>query len=172
MTTETMKKIEIYHPKARHIISIFFWIILLLTIIFQFPNFSNKFLSFLLCVLLTVAILFDLKRLIKPAVVIDSFKISFPLNNEFVYWENIDKIEFNNIKNLEIKVKQIDQNRKKWNVPRVFDDYDDNGYLDFSLYRLDLESLKINNEQFYNTILDLSKKSKAEREIQISRNKD
>ena len=103
---------------------------------------------------------------------IDSFKISFPLNKEWVSWENIDKIEFHTVNqaygSIGIKVKEMDLNRNKLYVPRVFDDFDDDGCLDFSLYRLDLESLKINHERLYLTILDLSKKSEKKRQIHIN----
>lgn len=123
--------------------------------------------------LMLIAIIFNLKRLLKPAVIIDSDKISFPLTNEWVYWENIDTITFYNYRNvnesIEIKVKQIDKNRKKYKAPLVFADYGENGYPDLSLYRIDLENFKINHEQFYETMLALSKKNKDERSIEISR---
>lgn len=119
-----------------------------------------------------IAIIFNLKRLLKPAVIIDSDKISFPLTNEWVYWENIDNITCCNIGKtdlcIEIKVKQVDKNRKKRKAPLVFADYGENGYPDLSLYKVDLEKFKINQEQFYKTMLALSKENKAERAIEIS----
>ncbi len=167
-----MKNIKIYYPKVRLVFSLFFFLILLVIIIVQFPHFLNKYLNVLCCMLLLIAIIFNLKRLLKPAVIIDSDKISFPLTNEWVYWENIDNITRYNIGktniSIEIKVKQIDKNRKKYKAPLVFADYGENGYPDLSLYRVDLENFKINHEQFYETILALSKKSIDERAIEIS----
>lgn len=166
-----MKNIKIYYPKVRLVFSLFFFLILLLVIIAQFPHFLNKYLDIVCCILMLIAIVFNLKRLLKPAVIIDSDKISFPLTNERVYWENIDNIKFYNIGKtdlcIEIKVKQIDKNRKKRKAPLVFADYSENGYLDLSLYRVDLENFKINQEQFYKTTLTLSKKNKDERAIEI-----
>ena len=122
--------------------------------------------------LLVIAIVFNLKRLLKPAIIIDSDKISFPLTNEWVYWENIDNITCHNIGKtdlcIEIKVKQVDKNRKKRKAPLVFADYGENGYPDLSLYKVDLEKFKINQELFYETMLALSKENKAERAIEIS----
>jgi len=167
-----MKNIKIYYPKVRLIFSLFLSIILLLIIIAQFPNFLNKYIDFLCCLLLVIAIAFNLKRLLKPAVIFDSDKISFPLANERVYWENIDNITCYNIGKtdlcIEIKVKQIDKNRKKYKAPLVYADYGENGYPDLSLYRVVLENFKINQEQFYETMLALSKKNKVERAIEIS----
>ncbi|MFA9214528.1 MAG: hypothetical protein ACEQSR_11885 [Candidatus Methylacidiphilales bacterium] len=167
-----MKTIKIYYPKVRYVFSIFFFLVLLLIIIAQFPHFLNKYIDVLCCLLLVIAIVFNVKRLLKPAVIIDSDKISFPLANEWVYWQNIDNIRYYNIGKtdlcIEIKVKQMDKNRKKYKAPLVFADYDENCYPDLSLYRIDLENFKIIHEQFYKTIMALSKKNKAERVIEIN----
>lgn len=129
----------------------------------------------LCCMLMLIAIIFNLKRLLKPAVIIDSDKISFPLANEWVYWENIDNIKCYHIGKtdlcIEIKVKQMDKNRKKRKAPLIFVDYDEDSYPDLSLYRINLGNFKINQEQFYKTMLALSKKNKDERAIEISRYK-
>lgn len=166
-----MKKIKIFHSKVRLLIALFLSIILLVIIIAQFTHFVNKYIDVLFCILLVIAIAFNLKRLLKPAVIFDSDKIIFPLTNEIVYWENIDTITFYNNRNvnesIEIKVKQVDKNRKKRKAPLVFSDYGENIYQDLSLYRIDLENFKINNEQFYLTMLALSKNNKEERAIEI-----
>jgi hypothetical protein len=64
--------------------------------------------------------------------------------------------------------KQIDKKRNKYKAPLVFADYGENGYPDLSLYKIDLENFKINHEQFYETMIALSKKNKTERAIEIS----
>lgn len=104
--------------------------------------------------------------------IIDSNRIHLPKTKESIEWNNIKQIEFNNIKNinesLEIIVKQKDTSRKKINVPLVYDDYDDNGYLDYSRYVVELESVRTNKEKLYKLLIDLLKNSKRERELFIT----
>ena len=76
-----MKIIKIFHAKVRLLIALFLSIILLVIIIAQFTHFVNKYIDVLLCILLVIAIAFNLKRLLKPAVIFDSDKIIFPLTN-------------------------------------------------------------------------------------------
>ena len=169
-----MKEIKFYNSKYRNVISLILWTFILLTSYLTNLQFINVYGNYIAYTFLTIIIIYDIWIIInnRPSVVIDQYKLSFPLKKESVEWENIDKVEFSNLKDINesitVKVKQVDKNRKKVNVPRVFDDFDDSGHLDFSLYEIKLEKLKVKNEKIHKFILDLSTKTKTDRETIIN----
>lgn len=159
-----MEQIKVYNFKLRHVLAIIFFISFSIIATLEF----SKYQIILVYLLMALVLAFELKRLLLPILIIDSKKINLPIENESVFWENIVKIEYHNKFKIEIKVKEIDSNRKKYNVPYVFDDYDDEvGYRDYSIYYIDIKFVKMNQDILYKIILDLSKMEENERENQI-----
>ena len=108
-------------------------------------------------------IIFHLRRIFIPIIVIDYSKIYFPLSKEYIYWENIESIEYHTKLFINIKAKNVDMTRNKYNVPLVSYDYDDKFFHDNSLYRINIEYIKINKEDLYKLIFEFSELEKNDR---------